>query len=153
MTKYCFQIFPNIISLKEQCNIGCARIDKLDLCTQWILANHNNQYHSKSRYLQARCYLMLFAQNFGRKCGRTFLLMQSCSRNQGQLCKRLAWPIIPPLGLVWSGLGKGFTLDVTTSKRPVYYTRPFLAWWQLKEQSNTQPGDPSASLLLTSHCC
>ena len=92
------------------CNIGCARIDKLDLCTQWILANHNNQYHGKSRHLQARCYLILFAQNFGRKCGRMLLLMQSCSSKSVSTMQKTgltnyssSWP-----GLVRSG--KGFHL-------------------------------------------
>ena len=132
------------------CNIGCARIDKLDLCKQWILANHNNQYHGKSRHLQTRCYLILFAQNFGKKCGQTLLLlMQSCSSKTVSTLQKTGLTNHSLL-LVRSGLGKGFTLDVITSGRPVYYIRPFLAWWQLKEQSNTQPGDPSASLLLTS---
>ena len=51
--------------------------------------------------------------------------------------------------LVWSRLKKSFTLDVITrgqSTTTFLYIGPFSAWWQ----PNNQPGDPRASLLLTS---
>ena len=54
--------------------------------------------------------------------------------------------------LVLSGLKKSFTLDVITRGQSITIflcIGPFLAWWQTNEQTNKQPGDPRASLLLT----
>ena len=56
--------------------------------------------------------------------------------------------------LVLSGLEKGFTLDVFTSRGQSTTISlcigPLSAWWrQTNERTNKQPGDPSASLFLT----
>ena len=55
--------------------------------------------------------------------------------------------------LMCSGLEKGFTLDVITrgqSTTIFLCIGPFSTWWQTNKRTNEQPGDPSASLLLTS---
>ena len=55
--------------------------------------------------------------------------------------------------LVLSGLKKSFTLDVITrgqSTTIFLCIGPFSAWWRTNKQTNEQPGDPSASLLLAS---
>ena len=57
--------------------------------------------------------------------------------------------------LVLSGLEKGFTLDVITSRGQSTTISlcigPLSAWWrQTNERTNKKPGDPSARLLLIS---
>ena len=75
------------------------------------------------------------------------------NKTQCQQRKRLAGPFIPPF-LVLSGLEKGLTFDVITSG---HLTIIFLCIGpffhgdtQTNDQTNKQPGDLSASLLLTS---
>ena len=73
-------------------------------------------------------------------------------KTQCQLCKRLSWPIFPHF---WSGLVLKIVshMDVITKgKSTIIFLciRLFLAWWHPTEWTTNQPGDPSASLLLTS---
>ena len=67
---------------------------------------------------------------------------------QCQLCKRLAWPIIPHSwsGLVWKRVSLVDVIIMQQSRTIFLSICPFSAWWQ----PNEQQCDPRASLLLTS---
>ena len=71
------------------------------------------------------------------------------NKTQCQLCKRLAWPIIPPSmsDLVWKRVSPLDVIIRVQSTAIFLCTWPFSAWWW---RTNNQPGDPRASLLLTS---
>ena len=80
--------------------------------------------------------------------GRIFSITRCLSnKTQCQLCKRLAWPILPHSwpGLVWKRLWSVITIG--RSAAVFLCIRPFLAWWQTIVQKNNR--DLSASLLLT----
>ena len=72
------------------------------------------------------------------------------NKTQRQMCKRLAGPFIPFPGLVWSEKEFHFGCDhegAVNNHFPVYWA---IFRMVTNKQTNKQPDDPSASLLLTS---